>query len=980
MKCRARFRGLSSVFVVAQMEAPALLGRAKEMAQITAAMTDRRPGPRGVVLTGDAGVGKTSLLSAVGAQAARRHAIVLRGACVDVGETWPFYPIHTAAKELSTRDPASAAPLVRLLEGSRDPLPGTVLQNLHRELVTLAHDRSVVLILDDLQWVDENTKRLVLTVLADQSRANLFFLAALGAEHFGNGSQIRRLLLRLRRLSGIRMMDVGPLDRADSVELATTVSPRALSDQEAAAIWERSGGNPLIIEEIVRAGPATSATPESLRLVTLAQLEELGGDVRGVVRAVCVGVGPVTDELLSYVTDEPDDVLAGAVRAALDARMVTAGVQGLSIRHQMLKEVIESDLLPAERRNIHRRFAEALEIFGGAGATDSANLAHHWLMAGHPERALPTLIRSADEALRLHAYGDAWRYWRTAVDVASSQRMRGSLPGLLRRAADAAHLAGDHDAALGMLDRIDSGSELRRSASYDLVRISYLTAAGRLADAERLCHDNDDRPASSLADRASFAARTAELLVRLGKYSDASRSAQRALALAAELPDSTEIEVIARSALGLSQTVRGDRCGGEAELRAALEAAERTDNVDLIGTAYLNLAEQLLAGPPGELHEGVRIALQGAARALAAGGGRTSSALLYSAAATGLFRLGRWAESAEWTSKAIRTDPTGVVAVDALLARVRLALGFGDFDSADSDLKSIETLLADGASSKQTIQLSTLRAGLAIWRHSLVRARSAVRRGLAAVDGGFEDVWQLAPLVWHGFRVEAESVAAGEPADSEMLERLAPIAVTMGSSATPSSWVRATVEGYVLLCAAERTRIGGRSDPESWGRAADHWAARAHPYPCTYARFHRAKALLEGRTQNREGRELLVRARRDALRLNAVPLRLEIDALAARAGITVADDDPGVGPVEPTDRTNPVLSVLTRRETDVLSEVAGGRTDREIGQALFISQRTVGVHVSHILAKLGARSRLEAATIYLRASTVPQAITREGPE
>jgi DNA-binding NarL/FixJ family response regulator len=71
---------------------------------------------------------------------------------------------------------------------------------------------------------------------------------------------------------------------------------------------------------------------------------------------------------------------------------------------------------------------------------------------------------------------------------------------------------------------------------------------------------------------------------------------------------------------------------------------------------------------------------------------------------------------------------------------------------------------------------------------------------------------------------------------------------------------------------------------------------------------------------------------------------------------------------------------LTRREVDVLSEVAVGRTDREIGKALFISQRTVGVHISHILAKLGARSRLEAATIYLRAPRAPQATTREGTE
>lgn len=966
--------------MVGQIDAPILLGRTRELAIITAALTDHRPGPRGVVLTGDAGVGKSSLLSTVAAQAVERGAIVLRGACVDVGDSWPFYPIHTAVQELSTRDSPNAAPIGRILDSSREPLPGPMMQNLHRELVRLAHDRPVVLVLDDLQWVDENTKRLVLTVLADQSRANLFFLAAVGADHSGDVSQIRRLLVRLRRLRSIRMVDVGPLDHDDAVALVGAMTRRTLPEAVTEAIWARSGGNPLIIEEIVRAGPAASATPETLRSMTLAQLDELGPTVRDVVRTICIGVGPVSDELLGHVTDEPEAALAEAVRAAMDARLITPNGHGLTIRHQMVKEVVESDLLPAERRLLHRRFAEGLELLGGDGATFSANLAHHWLLAGQAERALPTLIDAADDALRVHAYGDAWRHWQAAIDVATALPAPVAVPNLLRRAARAAHLAGDHQAALALLDRIDSTEDQSppQSPSPDLMRITYLTAAGRLADAERLCRRHDDRTGTADADRAAISARTAELLVRLGKYSDAAQSAEHALTIGAEPTESTEIEVIARSALGLSRTFLGDREAGEAQLRAATVAAERTDRVDLIASAYLNLTEQLLAGSPDELNEGVQIALQGAARAERAGGGRTSSALLYSAAATGLFRLGRWAEAAEWTSKAIRTDPTGVVAVDALLARVRLALGFGDLESAENDLRSIETLLADGASSKQTIQLSTLRAGLAIWRRNFVRARSAVRRGLTAIDGGFEDAWQSAPLVWHGFRVEAESVAAGEAADSAMLDRLDAMAVTVERSGAPTSWVREVVEGYVLLCAAERTRIDGRSDPASWARAADHWAARSHPYPCTYARFHRAKALLEVRSRSREARELLTRARSDALRLNAVPLRLEIDAVAGAAGIGLAAVDDGEKPAAPTRPVNPALAGLTRREMDVLSEVAGGRTDREIGQALFISQRTVGVHVSHILAKLGARSRLEAATIFLRTPTAPQVATREG--
>jgi DNA-binding NarL/FixJ family response regulator len=148
---------------------------------------------------------------------------------------------------------------------------------------------------------------------------------------------------------------------------------------------------------------------------------------------------------------------------------------------------------------------------------------------------------------------------------------------------------------------------------------------------------------------------------------------------------------------------------------------------------------------------------------------------------------------------------------------------------------------------------------------------------------------------------------------------------------------------------------------EAWGR-------RNHPYPAAYARLRLAEALFARRTRNAEAAAVLRAAYRTARDLGARPLAEEIQLLATRARVDLERQIPvrAVPGPAPARAVRGDLSVLTARELQVLEGVAAGETNKEIGGRLFISARTVGVHISHILAKLQVRSRVQATALFER--------------
>jgi DNA-binding CsgD family transcriptional regulator len=160
---------------------------------------------------------------------------------------------------------------------------------------------------------------------------------------------------------------------------------------------------------------------------------------------------------------------------------------------------------------------------------------------------------------------------------------------------------------------------------------------------------------------------------------------------------------------------------------------------------------------------------------------------------------------------------------------------------------------------------------------------------------------------------------------------------------------------------AELSRLDGRPNPALWAAAVDARVELEQPWELAYARYRHAEAILESGGPAVDAALPLRHARDAASNLGAAPLGTAIGALASRARIRLEGQAESVGPAV----TQPATT-LTARELEVLALVAAGHTNREIGDRLFISEKTASVHVTHAMDKLGALSRYEAAAAATR--------------
>jgi DNA-binding CsgD family transcriptional regulator len=291
-------------------------------------------------------------------------------------------------------------------------------------------------------------------------------------------------------------------------------------------------------------------------------------------------------------------------------------------------------------------------------------------------------------------------------------------------------------------------------------------------------------------------------------------------------------------------------------------------------------------------------------------------------------------------------------------------LGLGDLDAAQARLQAVRRLLPVPIPEAQKARpLFAGLAELALWRGDLDQAKQLVIEAVPLVEA---DPRYAAPLYALGLRVEADRAELararrpGQPTPDDgtpnaLLERLGQAAQGPAAAGLPE------LAAWHALGLAERTRQQGRPDPAAWAAAAAAWERLGQPYRVAYACFRQAEALLA--TGDRDpAAQVLGRAAEVTGRLGARLLDDEVQALARRARLDLIPPAGAAAPAAAAPTPAEQLG-LTPREAEVLALVAAGRSNRQIAQALFISPKTVGVHVSNILAKLGVAGRVEAATI-----------------
>jgi DNA-binding NarL/FixJ family response regulator len=202
--------------------------------------------------------------------------------------------------------------------------------------------------------------------------------------------------------------------------------------------------------------------------------------------------------------------------------------------------------------------------------------------------------------------------------------------------------------------------------------------------------------------------------------------------------------------------------------------------------------------------------------------------------------------------------------------------------------------------------------------------------------------------------VEAEEAVAAGRRFADLLRRSANAAIEADGTGP-------MIEALLRSADAEERRLEGQADPARWAAAVDVRSELDQPWELAYARYRHAEAILASGGPATDAAEPLREAHTTASRLGAAPLRIALEALASRASIQLESEPHGAGQAV----TRPATT-LTERELEVLALVAAGHTNREIGDRLFISEKTASVHVTHAMDKLGALSRYDAAATATR--------------
>jgi predicted ATPase/DNA-binding NarL/FixJ family response regulator len=997
------------------------IGRDNEMSFLTAAFEDARQGKTIIAVAGgESGVGKTRLVTEFASVAAGYDAIVLSGAAIDLADAPPFWPVTDAMRKL-LRDPAHdwvgrllaswGEQLDRILmrPGSgawneRDSAGLPAIEVLFQVVAGLADRAPVVLVVEDLQWADRSTRDLIVYLLANVVDEPILVLATYRSDALAVGHPLRSLLPEFRRDRRVRFLEVMPLDHAAVADIAADAFGSPADRELIELIWTRSEGNAFAVEETIRAVKSgDNAVPLTLRQLVLSRLEALPAEVGQIARAVAVSGVPVSHQLLAALVDLAETELIDGLRAAIEASVlaVDATGQGYALRHSLMTDVIVDDLLPGERIRLHRRIAAALSRCSGVSEVVDGHIvarqAHHWEQAGNYAQAFTAAVEAAVEAEQVFGFAEAHRLWRRALNLHGRLGSVVAKPDravLLTRAAEAAHLHGEHDEAAQYLTELLAQGPRQETLDEALVlqRLGrYLLAGGR----SRRAVEAYERAAAVLpgdaaaADWAAQMAGHADALLLAGEYVRSRAEAERALDLARGA-GANDVRARLLATLGFSLAYLESPAAGLDAMTQGLRLAEESGQPGDIGQAFVQVAE-LLSGPLNELAEGVEWCRRGADRMNALGLGRTYGVTLLTLAANALFRLGKWEDAAQAVDDALSLRPTGTQSIELRLARCRLLLGRGELDEAERDLDAIDLLSAETAGSRYRVPLLTLQAGLEMWRGRPDLARQTVCAGLRTAAAGSDDVWVIAPLVWHGMRAEAELAerhctrVTTTPELRQLRDSMRHLTEQAANAAPP---VQDVVTGFLTLCAAEDSRLAGAPDPDAWRASVAIWERHRQPYQAAYAQFRLADALLSYRSRAAGAAAALARAHAAACSLGARPLLDQIEDLAARARITLQDHEAtprtGAQAPDPASGRHPTnlasatpdsdslpspLQELTARELDVLTELAAGLTNRQIAGRLFISEKTVSVHISHILAKLGVRTRVQAIAAVHRLRT-----------
>jgi DNA-binding CsgD family transcriptional regulator/tetratricopeptide (TPR) repeat protein len=987
-----------------RVASPQFIGRASELAQLEELTRLAARGEPGFALIGgESGVGKSRLIDEFATRAGAAGARVIAGDCLDLGDAeLPYTPLVGALRaitgeelsELLPRGARDLAPLLPQLEsegadlGPASLAQGRLFEMLLGLLGSLAADRPLVLIVEDAHWADPSTRDFLSFLIRNRRREQLVVAVTYRTDELHRRHPLRAFLAEADRTRTVTRMTLGRFSREEiAAQLAGILGHRP-APQLVEDLFRRAEGNPFFTEELIAAGGerADGRMPENVRDALMVRIEALGPDAEAVLRVAAVAGARVRHALLEAAAQLDRDTLLAGVREAVANHVLLQEPDSdvYRFRHALLREALADDLLPGERGPLHAAIGRALAAdpsLSASGRSVAAELAAHWSAAHDLPAAFAASTQAGEEAERMAAFAEARGHFERAAelwDAVSSEQRAGSPDRveLLRRAAEAANLAGDSDRAVVLgrsaLGLVDLTSDPRTAAALHERIGRYLWICGQQRDAvaelsRAVAVMPKDAPP---AERARVLGAEGHLLTLLGRGAEARARCEQALELAREAGARLE-ECRVSNSFGAALMMTGDAEQAAEVLRRSRDLAEELGDPEELTRSCINLAEIL--DQSGRMEEAVEVSRAGVAMARREGIPGLLPMLIAELAAR-LIRQGGWAEADAILPEAIAaTTSWSVGRADALSALAHLQALRGDAEGAERSLREVDATMRGAVGSMWTAPTATARAEAALWDGRPSDARKVVAAELARREETDDsEVAYLAPLIAAGARAEADLAArARATGESDALQQA--VRGAAGIHAAGRELIRSELHPEAILlvelAALEAARAAAAASAEDWTALADRWEHHGAAFQVAYCRWRAAELVLAGGGPRGGVPEMLTAAHRTAQRLRAEPLRREIADLARRARVSLEDEAHVSGGEERAGDEPPSAAErvgLTARELDVLRLMAGGSTNREIAAELYISQKTVTVHVTRILAKLDARTRVEAAGVAQR--------------
>ena len=887
-----------------------------------------------------------------------RGSSVCEGVAAQRGAS-PYAPIAAVLREYLRREPGGlsrAEPLfahLGVLLPEIGPAPAvsdreTLFEAVRGAFETISAREATVVFLDDLQWADAATLEFLPSLAEAAEEWPLLVLGAYRSEEIPRGHPLRRLRTDLRRAGRLTELRVEPLDAEATARVAARVLDGEPGPMLRAALYDRTQGVPFFVEELAAAlrdraalapGPrgleleegSTVPIPETLRDALRVRGEGLSDAGRAALEAAAVIGVDVELELLAELDRD------AGLTEVLDRGLLHEVEPGIAaFRHDLVREALYADTHWPRRRSLHRELAI---LFEGRGAEPRLT-ADHWLAAGERGRALPLLVEAARRSCEVHAYRDAAAAGRAALEIWPEGENEPGRLDVLEELGRCAQLCGELGEAGRVLEEVAGGlndADTRRLADVKrrLATVYELEGASPQAAAARLEAAGAFEAAGQPAEAAGEWLLAAEAI--WGEDHTGTKRALDAALKAARKAGRPDLESRCLSSLGILAGRAGRHEEGLELLRSALSLALDGNHVEAAVEAYWALG--VTANDWGD-YAGARSAFDDALVYCQANELRQEENFCLGCLVVVLGNSGEWARAEELGRDLLdRTPLPDVSRAHALMTLGLIAAARGATKRARHLLDSAHTMASE---------------------HRMEQSEHDCGFGLALVDeleGVESPRWQK--LVAHPIDRQCSARPRGLRLASTFAARRGDTKLVYACADACASWASrfgsaeslaalAHVLGEVALLEGEPT-----SAAEQFGQALERLAEVEAPFERALTQARAGAALIA--TGERElGVERLTGAYHTFRKLGARPFANRTAADLEAAGEAV---DKRLGRRAARDLEQ---GGLTRRELEILRLVAVGRTNREIAHQLFLSPRTVDMHVRNMLAKLGCRSRTEA--------------------